>query len=250
MLSHDHRPGAPPSLVFIHGWMGNRHALQPISAHFPAQDQMHVDLLGHGQSPAWTSWHHGEQAEALLETFQGKALLIGHSMGAQIAIEAAHMAPDRVEALVLLDAAPIVPHRRAVEAFAKLRARFEAATPEKLPEIMRNFASNMLRHGGPKALVDDAVESICQSPPDLVRNGFAEVCDWQGAEKFAALQCPILAVNAPGAANQLEDLRRANSRVMGGLVVGSGHMVQIEAPEQVAAMIKRFAEVSRALILR
>lgn len=252
MLQHDHHQGAAPTLVFVHGWLGSRRALAPIAGHFPAQEQMRVTLLGHDGSPPWTSWQHGEQAEALLETFTGKAILIGHSMGAQIAIEAAHRAPDRVEALVLLDPSPIIPHARAAQAFAQLRTRFETASAAELPEVMQGFATSMVRHGGPKALVDDMTNGILHAPEALIRKGFGPICDWAegAAEKFAALQCPILVVNAPGAANDLEDLRRANKRMMGGLVVGSGHMVQVEAAEQVAAMIRRFAEVSRALILR
>jgi pimeloyl-ACP methyl ester carboxylesterase len=119
MLTVDGRPAyyynaarafnaALPTLVFIHGAQ-NDHSVWALQSRYMAHhgaNVLAVDLPGHGRSegPALASVE--ALAAWLLAVLDAagveKAMLVGHSMGSLIALEAAHQAPERVRALALL----------------------------------------------------------------------------------------------------------------------------------------------------
>jgi pimeloyl-ACP methyl ester carboxylesterase len=100
--------GSPP-LVFVHGFTCSHSDWAPQIAHFsPRHEVVAVDLRGHGATP-------GTPAEVSIETFGADvvalleewnlngALLIGHSMGCRVVLQAALDAPSRVAGVVLVD---------------------------------------------------------------------------------------------------------------------------------------------------
>jgi pimeloyl-ACP methyl ester carboxylesterase len=99
---------AQPTAVFIHGAQ-NDHSVWILQTRYFAHHGLNVlalDLPGHGRSkgPAKTSVE--AMADWLLALLDAagveRALLIGHSMGSLIALEASHKAPQRVSHLALL----------------------------------------------------------------------------------------------------------------------------------------------------
>lgn len=99
---------ALPTMVFIHGAQ-NDHSVWALQSRYFAHHGVNVlavDLPGHGRSggPALASV--AALAAWLLAVLDAagvdQAMLVGHSMGALIALEAAHQAPTRVRALALL----------------------------------------------------------------------------------------------------------------------------------------------------
>jgi len=118
---HVQQSGEGPDVVLIHGLTGD------LSIWFLSQAMqllaesgrvMAYDLRGHGYSDApatgYTSLDHAEDLIALLDVLEiSRARLVGHSFGAVIAVHAAVIAPERVEALVLSD--PYFPALRHLE---------------------------------------------------------------------------------------------------------------------------------------
>jgi pimeloyl-ACP methyl ester carboxylesterase len=99
---------ALPTIVFIHGAQNDHSvwALQSRAFGHHGFGVLAVDLPGHGRSsgPALKSVE--EMADWLIALLDAagvqQALLVGHSMGSLIALEASHRAPARVRALALL----------------------------------------------------------------------------------------------------------------------------------------------------
>jgi len=100
--------GAPP-LVFVHGFTCDHSDWRFQVNHFQSQRQvLACDLRGHGSSPGrpaeCTIGHYGGDVAALLANLDlEKSILVGHSMGCRVVLEAAHLDPERVCALVLVD---------------------------------------------------------------------------------------------------------------------------------------------------
>jgi pimeloyl-ACP methyl ester carboxylesterase len=81
----------------------------------PAHRLVAYDLRGRGESDkpdkGYSLAIHGEDLEALLDQFKlKKAILVGHSLGAHIALRFAATRPQRVERLVLIDGGLDVRH--------------------------------------------------------------------------------------------------------------------------------------------
>lgn len=100
--------GAPP-LVLVHGFACAHDDWRAQVAHFSAQhDVVACDLRGHGQTPGrpheCTIAHFGGDVAALAANLELRgAVLVGHSMGCRVVVEAARLDPERVAGLVLID---------------------------------------------------------------------------------------------------------------------------------------------------
>jgi pimeloyl-ACP methyl ester carboxylesterase len=93
---------AQPTIVFLHGAQ-NDHSVWALQSRYFAWHGWNVlalDLPGHGLSGGEALATVEGMADWLLALLDaagaGQALLVGHSMGSLIALEAAHRAPERV----------------------------------------------------------------------------------------------------------------------------------------------------------
>jgi pimeloyl-ACP methyl ester carboxylesterase len=118
---HIQQAGSGPDLVLIHGLTGDL-SIWFLSRTIPVLAESHrvtaYDLRGHGYSDApaqgYTSLDHARDLIALLDALGiARARLVGHSFGAVIAMHAAVIEPERIEALVLSD--PYFPALRHLE---------------------------------------------------------------------------------------------------------------------------------------
>jgi pimeloyl-ACP methyl ester carboxylesterase len=118
---HVQQAGEGPDLVLIHGVTGDLSIWFLCKAMTELAKSHRVtafDLRGHGYSdvPAtgYTSADHAADVLAIMDEIGAPhAKLVGHSFGAVVALHAAALAPDRVDALVLSD--PYFPALRHLE---------------------------------------------------------------------------------------------------------------------------------------
>ena len=95
-----------PCLLFVHGFLGNRHdweqIVETLSAHALC---ISIDLPGHGLSTNVPATTFDDAADAIVEILDAEgipsAILVGYSMGGRIALYTALRHPRRFEALVL-----------------------------------------------------------------------------------------------------------------------------------------------------
>lgn len=93
-------------LVLLHGWGLSSSIWKPLAAQLSGSFTLHApDLPGHGcAAPVGTSLD--QWAAALLAQLPDEAILVGWSLGAQLALHLAHQAPGRVAKLVLIGSSP------------------------------------------------------------------------------------------------------------------------------------------------
>jgi len=93
-------------LVFLHGQPGSGADWQQVLDWLPARmPAIAADRPGYGTSPAAAAGFAANARTVLLELDArgiDQAVLVGHSYGGGVALSAASLAPDRVEALILL----------------------------------------------------------------------------------------------------------------------------------------------------
>lgn len=97
-------------LVLTHGLLMNRHMFDRLALEIASRGYrvVAVDLLGHGESDRppemvkYSITHFAEQVIALLDHLGiEQAVIGGTSLGANVTLEAAHLAPERVKAMLI-----------------------------------------------------------------------------------------------------------------------------------------------------
>jgi pimeloyl-ACP methyl ester carboxylesterase len=116
--------GAPPFLL-VHCWTCNHTFFAPQFEHFSAKHRViSVDLRGHGESdkPRQDYTVSGFADDLVWLSRQiglEKPVVVGHSMGGNIALELAARYPDFPSAIVMVDSC-IIPHRPLLEALKQV----------------------------------------------------------------------------------------------------------------------------------
>jgi pimeloyl-[acyl-carrier protein] methyl ester esterase len=92
-------------LVLLHGWALNRRVFDDLIEQL-GRDCIALDLPGHGMAEASDVWSPAALATHMLAQMPPTFDLLGWSLGAQVAVEIAAVAPERVSRLVLVGATP------------------------------------------------------------------------------------------------------------------------------------------------
>lgn len=92
-------------MVFLHGAAVNGAGFHTVARRLPELRSLIVDLPGHGRSPGdFTIEGAAAALRPLLQSLGGDALLVGHSLGGQVALEAVRQAPGLASGVIVLGA--------------------------------------------------------------------------------------------------------------------------------------------------
>jgi pimeloyl-ACP methyl ester carboxylesterase len=239
--------GTGSPMVFVHGWSCNHSHFEPQLRHF-ARDHHVVafDLRGHGESdkPAGGPYTIEGFADDLVwlcgELKLQKPLLVGHSMGARIALTAA--ARLRTAGVVLLDSTLRFLPKVAADTEKRIAAmrgsEGEAARQKMVRDVM--FAP-----GDDVAVAERVMAEMIATPLGVAAPALASLATWDGVEFARRADAPILAIlSRPLTVQSMLALVPELPRLQVAVTVGSGHFLQLIVPDQVNAMIARFMEVN------
>ena len=230
-----------PTLVLIHGWSCDRTywgaQVGPLAERYRV---VTLDLAGHGDSGLgrenWTIASYGADVAAVIEELNlNDVILVGHSMGGDVAVDAARLVPERVAAMIWVDTyrqlgTPRTPEE--VEAFvAPLRADFPTNTYAFVSE-------NLFHPTTDPALVEWVARDMSEAPPEIavpsIQSSFAN-----GAVVPVVLEeeldMPVVAINPDDGSTDGESLARYGVDVV--LVPNVGHFMMMEDPERFNATL-------------
>jgi pimeloyl-ACP methyl ester carboxylesterase len=226
-------------LMLIHGWCCDGAAMAPVAAAFAERVVTRPTLPGFGGTAPINDLSITAQAGWIIAQLTEPTILVGHSMGAQIALEAAVQAPDRVAGVVLLDPARIVPTEKAQAFFDGMAAQLRKVDFRSMVEA---FARRQIVQASDLAAVEALVSVMIATDPAVARAAWDSIITYDGAAALAKLTRPGLMIVVERPMNRPADAAKAATRttLMTGQVTGSGHMLQFEVMDQVAAMMRRW----------
>jgi pimeloyl-ACP methyl ester carboxylesterase len=249
-LFYEEAQGDAAPVLLVHGWCCDHTYFAPQFEHFANRGHrvVAVDLRGHGKSDKphqpYTMQVFADDLAWMCERLElAKPVVVGHSMGGIVAFDLAARYPGLTSAVVMLDAAVVLPSaaRAAIPAF------LEELRGPGYREALRNYAANSLF-----IPTDDQerkvriLESMSSAPQHVVVSAFEGLRDYDPTEATGGLAIPAVYI----AADELQprsDMTRVHElapQILYGKTVGSGHFCQLEVPEQVNAMIDRFLAVA------
>ncbi len=158
-----------PSIVLVHGWCCDR-------GYWDAQRDalaesfrvVTVDLAGHGDSGAsrkdWTIAAFGCDVQAVVDALGLKhVLLVGHSMGGDVILEAARRLPGRVRALVWVDTYRALPHTRSEEEVLRFMTPFR----RNFAATTQDFVRRLFHPASDEALVERVAVDMSSADPGV-----------------------------------------------------------------------------------
>ncbi len=237
--------GTPP-LVLVHGWCCNRRFLAPQSQYFRRRHRVvALDLPGHGDSDApqrdYSIPALASDVAWLCEELQlDKPVIIGHSMGGGIALELAADRSDLIAAAVVLDS-PVASSAAVRQAWAELIPKLHGTD-------YKAAARAAIEHAYFIA-TDDAqrkewiVDAMLAAPQHVMATAMEGIAAWDSVRAASAAHVPVLNISASVPRANVVRFQELCPHLIHGQVVGAGHFLQLEAPEQVNAMIERFLKL-------
>ncbi len=248
-----------PAIVFVHGFACDATDWQAILARL--QDELTViacDLPGHGASPGSVAdcsieAYGANVAQLLTDLNLRQAVLVGHSMGCRVVLEAYAVAPERVAGVVLLDGSFIGTGDRR-EAELGMAHQLESDTYEG---FVREFFGAMFVDSADEefkaAIVDRALRLPKASGSALMTN----LAGWDAARMsgaLAAVRCPLMVIQCTsltperlrvsltaGESSPWLDLVRQHAPTAHlEMLLDNGHFPHLEEPEEVADLIRDF----------
>lgn len=241
--------GAPP-IVLVHGWCCDHTYFAPQFDHFARQGHrtVAVDLRGHGRSdkprqPYTMPGFADDVAWICTQLRLTKPVIIGHSMGGIVTFDLAARYPDLPAAIVMIDAAVVLP----AATRANVGSFLDALRGQNYRAVLSDYVTNVLF-----LATDDRdrktriLEAMTSAPRHVMVSAFEGLRNYDPDIAKTHLVVPSLYI----AANETlprSDMVRLHELVPPlhyGQTVGSGHFCQLEVPEQVDTMIDRFLEIA------
>jgi len=246
-----HEPNRPFA-VFIHG-AGLDHTVWALQSRWLAVhgwNGLAVDLAGHGRSEGPPRPDIGAMADWVLAvaTAAGadSAALIGHSMGALVALEAAAREPGRVSSLVLVGSAASMPVHPDLLAAAKAN---DHAAIDMVNLWGHGYAAGLGGSAAPGVWMVGAGErTLERAPPGVLHNDLAACNAYaDGLVSAARVRAPALLIS--GSKDQMTPLKSARTlatAIPGARLValeGAGHMLLAERPDDLMAALQTHLSV-------
>jgi pimeloyl-ACP methyl ester carboxylesterase len=223
-----------PALVFIHGWSCDRSLWSEQVAHFGAERQViALDLAGHGDSGRdranWTIESLGEDVRAVVIALDVRhAVLIGHSLGGPVALEAASRIPERVVAVIGIDTFHNVDRRTDPSMARTLLSRWEkdfAATAKQFVD----FSLPASADSGVRQHLEDQFSS---APPEIALALLRAGTEYDQAAAFERVRAPIRAINTTLPSDEAAGRKHsANFAIVDLSALHLGHFPMLTAPQ-------------------
>ena len=249
---------AKPTAIFIHGVL-NDHSVWVLQTRYLAHhgwNVLAIDLPGHCRSAGEPPASVEAAADFILALMDAagleKAVLIGHSLGSLIALEAAGRAPGRISQLVLVGTAfPMRVSPALLEA--------SVSNPMKALEMVNVFSRSTLAPPpsalGPGTWVYGASMALgrrvlaSNTTANVFHTGFKACDSYQnGLQAMAQVTCTVLFVL--GQADQMTPPKAAQGLIKAAkeaqvVYLPGGHQQMNETPEAMLAALQGFLKIEK-----
>ena len=236
------------TILLVHGWCINKeYWRQTIHELTNQYTVVAMDLGGHGHSghnrTSWTVEDYARDVAALITTLNlQKVILVGHSMGGDIILQAALSMPDKIIGFI------------AVDTFKGFTTKFSAEEEQQISAFIRalktNFDSTATVYSklalfpanyGDTASVNRVIRNIQEADPEIAIQSLESVIQFtpKEVELLPALTIPVQLIVSDYTPTQEEKLKtycRAGYSLR--TIRGTGHYPMIEKPEEFARLLK------------
>ncbi len=242
---HFHAEGrGSPALVFVHCWSCDSSFWAKQAPVFAKSRRVVlVDLAGHGKSggdrAAWTMKAFAGDVKTVVEELRlRRVVLVGHSMGGAVALEAARIMPERVVAVIGVDTLHDADERMTPEQLNAFLAPFQA----DFRGATQQFVKTLFGSEADPALVQKVADKMASAAPGPAIAMMKELQAYDVAGGLAAVRAPIRCINSDKFPTNVAANRKYAPGYDVAIVKGAGHFPHLEKPAEFNAILSRMLD--------
>lgn len=254
-LNFERKGKGSPTIVMVHGFACRLSDWAAQVAHLsPRFETIALDLPGHGKTAGTTEDARIEVlarnvADLLEDLDISNAVLVGHSMGCRVIVEAAGLVPKRVAGLILVDGSRLgTPGSGAGAALAKSFAEGH------YPTFVSGFFKQMFLADSAPKLVSEIVDNATALPQSFGSKLLPDIGRWDEMrfdEAFRCVHVPMLIIQSTytNPERKRSPMTKGQNTPYFDFVCAAVPGVRIEIVEKVGhfPQIERAAEVNAAM---
>jgi pimeloyl-ACP methyl ester carboxylesterase len=245
-----------PLVVLVHGWSCDsnywRGQLADLTSRYTV---MTVDLAGHGASGRnrsdWSMRQFGADVAAAVRTYWDanataprEVVLVGHSMGGPVAVEAQRQLGAAVLGIIGVDTFKTfgLPQQGARETNARLAA-FEKDFIGATRQIVTN---SFFKPNANPAFVRQIADDMSAAPPEVAIPAIRGLNSWNEKPDLADVKVPIIAINGDMAPMDDARSRKVAPTFRSIVIADRGHFLMMEDPAGFNPVLLREIDVLTA----
>jgi pimeloyl-ACP methyl ester carboxylesterase len=235
-----------PAVVLIHGWSCDanywRAQLDPLKAKYRT---ITVNLAGHGASAKnrtdWSMANFGEDVAAVVRQEQPqRVVLVGHSMGAVVALEAARRLGDKVAGIIAVDSLKSI-GQPPISA-AEIEMRLKPFRADFIGRTREFVTTSFFTPDADPTFVRKVAEDMSLAPPEVAVGAMASVLKMDLAPVVAEIHVPVVAINADRTPTDEARIQKTLPGFRAIVLENTGHFLMMEKPQQFNPVLLREIE--------
>ncbi len=234
MIHYEVLGAGEPTLVFVHGWCGDRSYWKNQVVEFSKTYQVvTVDLGGHGESGLgredWTMAAFGADVASVVNKVNpNKVVLTGHSMGGKVNLEAARQLSGRIIGVIGVDC-----YKEFGTGYSREQVT-ETSKPfrDDFVTSVDGFVRGMFPKDADSALVNWVVADVSSAPQEVALSAFENYFRTDVQAILKDVRVPIRAINCDswGELTDVESNQQHAASFELKLMTGVGHLLHLEDP--------------------
>jgi pimeloyl-ACP methyl ester carboxylesterase len=226
-----------PALVLIHGWSCDSNYWREQVPEFAKKYTIvTVDLAGHGGTDGnrtdWSMGRFGQDvATALAAVPNNQLVLVGHSMGGPVAIEAARLLENRVIGIIGVDTFKTIGAPQASK--AQVDAIIKPFEADFIGHTRALVSKHFFAPGADQALAGKIAYDMSLSPPRVAVPSLRAALEYDFTAPLKEVKVPIVAINSDlGEPVNEARIRKVLPKFRAVTLAGDGHFLMMEDPKR------------------
>jgi pimeloyl-ACP methyl ester carboxylesterase len=232
-----------PAIVLIHGWATDANywnaQIAPLQAKYTV---VAVDLAGHGGSTKsrtdWSMEKYGEDVATVVQRIPNQqVILVGHSMGGTVALEAAHTLGNRVIGIIVVDALksvglpPLSP--------SQIETRVAPFRTDFIGAVRKYVSEELFEKGADPLFVQKVAYDMSLQPPDVGVASLEALLSMDFKTVLPDIKVPVLAINSDLGTTDDARIRKALPTFESDVIPHTSHFLMMEVPDKFNPLLMR-----------
>ena len=225
-----------PAVILVHGWASDANywnaQLAPLKAHYTV---VTVNLAGHGASGSnrsdWSIANYAQDVVAVAQQIPNPQLvLVGHSMGAAVALTATPLLGNRVIGVITVEALRSVGEPRLSS--RDIERRVAPFSADFIGETRKLVSDSLFEKGADPLLVKKVAYDMSLEPPAVAIPSMRSLLSMDLAALLPAIHVPVYAINSDIAPTDAARIRGSLPDFTLDVLNHSGHFLMLESPQR------------------